>query len=453
VHHPTAVRTRRWSGLLMAVVVAATVTASVIITRPRPEQTATFTCGGPADPGWPAGPFEVAFQANTGSLWTAASGGSADWGLGMMPDTSPAVAALTGGGFEVAFQANTGHLWTVGTAGCRDWPLGMLPGTSPSMSGLAGGGFEVAFQANTSNLWTVGSAGNTAWPLGMLPGTSPSMSGLAGGGFEVAFQANTSNLWTVGSAGNTAWPLGMLPGTSPSMSGLSGGGFEVAFQANTSNLWTVGSAGNTTWPLGMARGTDPSLAAPVVAPFASSISEIDASLADRMRTSWRPGCPVRLSDLRYLTVTYRGFDGADHIGELVVAASVAPAVVEVFRRLHAIGFPLASLRLVDDFGGSDDRSMAADNSSAFNCRPVTGGSGFSEHSYGTAIDLNPVQNPYLSGTLVLPEQGRAFLARTPGPGVILPGDAVVNAFAGIGWSWGGTWTNPVDFMHFSSSGR
>ena len=368
MHHPTAVRTRRWCSLLMAVVVAATVGASVILTRPRPEQTATFTCGGPADPGWPAGPFEVAFQANTGSLWTAASGGSADWGLGMMPDTSPAVAALTGGGFEVAFQANTGHLWTVGTAGCRDWPLGMLPGTSPSMSGLAGGGFEVAFQANTSN------------------------------------------------------------------------------------LWTVGSAGNTTWPLGMARGTDPSLAAPVVAPFASSISEIDASLADRMRTSWRPGCPVPLSDLRYLTVTYRGFEGGDHVGELVVAASVAPAVVEVFRRLHAVGYPLASVRLVDDFGGSDDQSMAADNSSAFNCRPVTGGTGFSQHSFGTAIDLNPVQNPYLSGTLVLPEQGRAFLARTAGPGVILPGDAVVSAFAGIGWSWGGAWTNPVDYMHFSASG-
>ena len=97
--------------------------------------------------------------------------------------------------------------------------------------------------------------------------------------------------------------------------------------------------------------------------------------------------------------------------------------------------------------------MAANNSSAFNCRPVTGGSRFSEHSYGTAIDLNPVQNPYLSGAVVLPEQGRAFTARPPAPGVILPGGAAVTAFARIGWTWGGTWTNPIDYMHFSVSGR
>ena len=362
------VRTGRWLSVVMAAVVAVIVSAPTI-GRPDPPHPATLTCGGPADPGWPGGPVEVSFQANTGSLWSTATEGSADWSLGMMPGTSPAVAALAGGGFEIAFQANTGHLWTVGTAGCRDWLLGMMPGTSPAIAGLAGGGFEVAVQASTSSLWTVGSAGNAAWPLGMAPRTNPT------------------------------------------------------------------------------------LAAPLVAPFASSIRGIDSSLADRMRTSWRPGCPVPLTDLRYLKVTYRGFDGGDHLGELVVAAAVAPAVVEVFRRLHAVGYPLASLRLVDDFGGSDDQSMAADNSSAFNCRPVTGGTGFSEHSFGTAIDLNPVQNPYLSGTLVLPPQGRPFIARTPGPGVILPGDAVVTAFAGIGWTWGGTWTNPLDYMHFSASGR
>jgi len=368
VRNRRTVRTGRWLSVVMAAVVAVIVSAPTI-GRPDPPHPATLTCGGPADPGWPGGPVEVSFQANTGSLWSTAAEGSADWSLGMMPGTSPAVAALAGGGFEIAFQANTGHLWTVGTAGCRDWLLGMMPGTSPAIAGLAGGGFEVAVQASTSSLWTVGSAGNAAWPLGMAPRTNPT------------------------------------------------------------------------------------LAAPLVAPFASSIRGIDSSLADRMRTSWRPGCPVPLTDLRYLTVTYRGFDGGDHLGELVVAAAVAPAVVEVFRQLHAVGYPLASLRLVDDFGGSDDQSMAADNSSAFNCRPVTGGTGFSEHSFGTAIDLNPVQNPYLSGTLVLPPQGRPFIARTPGPGVILPGDAVVTAFAGIGWTWGGTWTNPLDYMHFSASGR
>ena len=400
------------------------------------------------------GGFEAAFQANSGSLWTVGSAGNADWQMGMMPGTSPDITALSGGGYQVAFQANTGNLITVGSAGCSDWQLGMLPGTSPAISGLTGGGFQVAFQANTGSLWTVGSAGNADWRLGMLPGTSPAISGLTGGGYQAAFQANTGNLWTVGSAGNADWRLGMLPGTSPAIAGLTGGGHQVAFQANTGSLWTVGSAGWSDWQLGMMEGTSPRLAGTAPAsPFTSSISGINAALAARMSSSWRAGCPVPLSDLRYLTVTYRGFDGADHLGELVVAASVAPAVVDVFRQLYTSGYPIASLRLVDDFGGSDDRSMEANNTSAFNCRAVTGGSRFSEHSYGTAIDVNPVQNPYVKGNLVSPEQGRAFLSRTPAPGVILEGDGVVRAFAGIDWSWGGNWSNPVDYQHFSASGR
>jgi hypothetical protein len=176
-------------------------------------------------------------------------------------------------------------------------------------------------------------------------------------------------------------------------------------------------------------------------------------MAARMRTSWHPGCPVALADLRYLTVTYRGFDNADHTGELVVAASVADDVVTIFHSLYDSGFALASLRLVDDFGGDDDASMAADNSSAFNCRQVTGGTGFSEHSYGTAIDLNPVQNPYVSGSVVLPPTGAGHLSRSPGRGVIVAGDATVHAFARHGWSWGGAWSNPIDDQHFSVSGR
>ncbi len=408
----------------------------------------------PGIAGLSGGGFEVAFQANTGSLWTVGSAGNVSWQLGMMRGTSPGIAGLSGGGFEVAFQANTGSLWTVGSAGNVSWQLGMMAGTSPGIAGLSGGGFEVAFQANTGSLWTVGSAGNVSWQLGMMAGTSPGIAGLSGGGFEVAFQANTGSLWTVGSAGNVSWQLGMMAGTSPGIAGLSGGGFEVAFQANTGSLWTVGTAGNISWQLGMMKGTSPTVTALATGSgFTSSISGIDAALAARMSSSWRPGCPVALSGLRYLTVSYRGFDGADHIGEVVVAASAAEAIVGVFHQLYNNRYPIASLRLVDDFGGNDDRSMAANNSSAFNCRAVTGGGGFSEHSYGTAIDLNPVQNPYVSGATVLPPQGRAYLARTPGPGVITAGDAVVSAFARIGWSWGGYWAGPIDYQHFSASGR
>lgn len=193
-------------------------------------------------------------------------------------------------------------------------------------------------------------------------------------------------------------------------------------------------------------------AAPRAAGFHSSITVIDAAAADRMRSSWRPGCPVALEVLRYVTVTYRGFDNADHTGELVVAASVTDDVVAIFHELYLAALPIASLRLVDDFDGSDAASMAADNSSAFNCRTVTGGSGFSEHSYGTALDLNPVQNPSVSGDVVLPEQGRIYVDRSPGQGVILADDATVRTFARHGWSWGGDWRDPVDYQHFSVTG-
>ena len=204
---------------------------------------------------------EVAFQANTGDLWTVGAVGNTDWHLGMMAGTGPSIATLTGGGFQVAFQANTGDLWTVGNAGDADWKLGMMAGTSPSITALPGGGFEVAFQANTGDLWTVGTAGNTDWHLGMKAGTSPSIVALKTGGFEVAFQANTGDLWTVGNAGNSDWHLGMMAGTSPSISALAGAGFEVAFQANTGDLWTVGNAGNADWKLGMMAGTSPSIVA------------------------------------------------------------------------------------------------------------------------------------------------------------------------------------------------
>jgi len=198
---------------------------------------------------------------------------------------------------------------------------------------------------------------------------------------------------------------------------------------------------------------EPSTGSSRVGGFGSEVDTIGPDLAARMTSSWRAGCPVPLADLRYLTMTYRGFDGADHTGEMVVAASVADDVVTVFRRLYEVGYPIGSMRLVDDFGGDDDASMSANNTSAFNCRPVTGGGGFSEHSYGTAVDVNPVQNPYVSGSTVLPQAGRAYLDRPDSPGVIHAGDEVVQAFADLGFSWGGNWSRPTDYQHFSVSGR
>jgi len=188
--------------------------------------------------------------------------------------------------------------------------------------------------------------------------------------------------------------------------------------------------------------------------FTATVSAIGTDLAARMTpTSWREGCPVPLSDLRYLTLSHRTFEGGVATGELVVHADVADEVVTVFRTLFDAGYPIRSMRLVDDFGGDDDASMAADNTSAFNCRPVAGTDRWSEHSSGRAIDVNPVENPWVRGTAVAPPAGAGFVAREPAPGVILPDDVVVRAFAAAGWSWGGAWESPVDYQHFSTTGR
>ena len=209
----------------------------------------------------PGGGYEVAFQANTGNLWTVGVDNRGDWELGMKADTSPSITALPGGGYEVAFQANTGNLWTVGVDNHGDWELGMKPDTSPSITALPGGGHEVAFQANTGNLWLVGADNRGDTGLGMKAGTSPSITALPGGGYEVAFQANTGNLWTVGVDNRGDWELGMKPDTSPSITALPSGGHEVAFQANTGNLWLVGADNRGDTGLGIKAGTSPSITA------------------------------------------------------------------------------------------------------------------------------------------------------------------------------------------------
>jgi poly-gamma-glutamate synthesis protein (capsule biosynthesis protein) len=178
-----------------------------------------------------------------------------------------------------------------------------------------------------------------------------------------------------------------------------------------------------------------------------------------MAFSYHAGCPVRLRALRYLRVSYVDFRGSARTGEMVVHATQARAVVRVFRRLYDERWPIRRMRLVDDYRGDDDLSMAANNTSAFNCRAVTGGTRWSEHSYGTAIDINPVQNPYVVGSSVAPEEGREYAAvdrsadAAPVRGVIRSDDVVVAAFAGIGWEWGGDWVNSKDYQHFSASGR
>lgn len=199
--------------------------------------------------------------------------------------------------------------------------------------------------------------------------------------------------------------------------------------------------------------------------FTASVAPVPDEVRRRMDgVSMRPGCPVGYDDLRYVRLTHLGFDGRPAEGELVVAATVADDVVAVFRRLYEARFPVRRMTLVDDFGPADDRadggddfaSIEADNTSAFNCRLRTGSATeFSQHSYGTAIDLNPLENPYVTtaGTTAharsVPYLDRAVVA----PGVVTADGPAVAAFAGIGWGWGGTWSGARDLQHFSATGR
>jgi hypothetical protein len=171
-------------------------------------------------------------------------------------------------------------------------------------------------------------------------------------------------------------------------------------------------------------------------------------------SSWRAGCPVPPEQLRLLRMSHLGFDGADRTGELVVHGDQVDRVLRVFARMHADRFPVERMQKVDVYGGSDDASMEANNTSAFNCRTVAGSTAWSEHAYGRAIDINPVQNPYVRGTSVEPPAGRAYLDRGDvRPGMIVDGDVVVRSFTEQRWGWGGHFRNSKDYQHFSASGR
>ena len=194
----------------------------------------------------------------------------------------------------------------------------------------------------------------------------------------------------------------------------------------------------------------PPRATPVPA-FAGRLEGV--SVAD-LGASWRPGCPVGPGDLRRVVVSHWGYDGVVHEGQMIVATFYAEALLGVFRSLYDERFPIERMEPVAYFGADDNRSMAANNSSAFNCRTVAGTRTWSEHAFGTAIDLNPVQNPYVRGAFVSPPAGRSWSDRTSlVAGMISAGGPVVRAFAAIGWQWGGAWRSAQDYQHFSASGR
>jgi poly-gamma-glutamate synthesis protein (capsule biosynthesis protein) len=195
---------------------------------------------------------------------------------------------------------------------------------------------------------------------------------------------------------------------------------------------------------------------PPTARFSSEISAIPAGVKARMEgVSWHgdePRCP-RWDELAYVQFDHVSFDGIAR-GELVVAAFVAPRAVELLRRLWALGFPIRQARLVDDYGASDDRSMAADNSSAFNFRLVAGTQLLSQHALGRAIDINPVENPWRKPERIVPVEGEAFADRRDiRPGMIVRPGPIASVLDEQGWEWGGDWQHAWDDHHIVWSRR
>lgn len=155
-------------------------------------------------------------------------------------------------------------------------------------------------------------------------------------------------------------------------------------------------------------------------------------------------------------MTYVGFDRREHLGKLIVNASVVRQVLKVFRKLYRAKFPIKMMKPVDAFHGSDPRSMAADNTSGFNCRKAvsSGPSSWSMHAFGLAIDVNTVQNPYVQpGKPVEPKAGAAYVNRSDiRRGMAYPGGVLVSAFRSVSWGWGGDWAGAPDYQHFSTNG-
>jgi D-alanyl-D-alanine carboxypeptidase len=199
------------------------------------------------------------------------------------------------------------------------------------------------------------------------------------------------------------------------------------------------------------------------ASFHSSIKPLPASLKTELKKNgfWHSGCPVSLSSLRLLTVTYRGFDKHNHSGQMVVNSAAAAPLANVFRQLYRLHFPIRHMQLADMYGPVRSRPADNDVTGSFSCRqavpsPCVGGNGtgsWSMHAFGLAVDVNPLENPYVGCGQSRDPATKPYRDRSRHLRGMVTG-RVVSAFRSIGWGWGGAWAgNTKDYMHFSSNGH
>ncbi len=195
------------------------------------------------------------------------------------------------------------------------------------------------------------------------------------------------------------------------------------------------------------------------AQFNANISEITPNIEARIINgdSWRLSCPVGLNNLRYLQLTYWDFNGQTKVGEMIVHQDVATEVVYIFEVLYNINYPIYKMELVSNYQSNDWQSIEADNTSAFNCRPATGSSKkWSNHAYGKAIDINPLENPYVArnghishnASLQYKRRVHKNLNNPADRAVVLKNDQVTRLFESYGWKWGGDWNTIKDYQHF-----
>jgi len=196
----------------------------------------------------------------------------------------------------------------------------------------------------------------------------------------------------------------------------------------------------------------------VYAEYQSNISKITPEIKKRMvqGNSWRKGCPVALKDLRYLRMKHRDFRGSEVMGELIVHKDVAHEMTVIFEALYNDRYPIKKMRLVSDYKGSDWQSIESGNTSAFNCRAATGSKKWSKHSYGKAIDINPIENPYISRKGYISHKASLKYKKRvhknstyADKAVLLKNDKAVEIFKKYGWKWGGDWSGVKDYQHFS----
>ncbi len=189
--------------------------------------------------------------------------------------------------------------------------------------------------------------------------------------------------------------------------------------------------------------------------FEWNVSAIDESSRLDLASTWQPGCPVALEDLRLVELSHWNYESESVTGRLVIQRDHVDAVIDIFGQLHALRFPIERMQLIDEYSGDDQASMADNNSSAFNCREIAGAPGvWSQHAYGGAVDINPLVNPWVQGSRIDPPEGEIYADRDQDvPGMIRAGDAVTEIFASAGWGWGGDWSTSKDYQHFSWNGR